>query len=74
MDEVQRQSAGIETTVAAAAPIEETMHLVARVASNEDRIFHVTPPIPGIVQAIHNHEGPDTMGLWGAEFLVSGYD
>ncbi|MEZ4450808.1 MAG: hypothetical protein R3B09_15110 [Nannocystaceae bacterium] len=27
-----------------------------------------------IVQAIHNHEGPDTMGLWGKEFLVSGYD
>ncbi|MCB9701299.1 MAG: hypothetical protein H6711_05365 [Myxococcales bacterium] len=22
-----------------------------------------------IVQAIHNHEGPDTMGLWGAQFL-----
>ncbi len=27
-----------------------------------------------IVHAIHNHEGPDTMGLWGSDFLVPGYD
>ena len=73
IDEVQRQSAGIETTVAAAAPIEETMHLVARVASNEDRIFHVTPPIPGIVQAIHKglgdavKAGDPLVEIWSVE-------
>ncbi|MEM6296147.1 MAG: hypothetical protein AAGA54_33050 [Myxococcota bacterium] len=27
-----------------------------------------------IVHALHNHEGPDTMGLWGEGPLVSGYD
>lgn len=27
-----------------------------------------------IVHAIHNHEGPDTMGLWGAGPTSSGYD
>jgi len=27
-----------------------------------------------LIHATHNHEGPDTMGLWGAEFLQSGYD
>jgi hypothetical protein len=27
-----------------------------------------------VIHATHNHEGPDTMGLWGAEFLQSGYD
>ena len=27
-----------------------------------------------IVHATHTHEGPDTMGLWGAELFQSGYD
>ncbi|MCA9661726.1 MAG: hypothetical protein KC486_25535 [Myxococcales bacterium] len=27
-----------------------------------------------IVQGIHNHEGPDTMGMWGKEFLQPGYN
>jgi hypothetical protein len=27
-----------------------------------------------IVHAIHDHEGPDTMGLWGPDFFTSGYD
>lgn len=27
-----------------------------------------------VVHAIHNHEGPDTMGLWGEEFLSGGFD
>jgi hypothetical protein len=27
-----------------------------------------------LVHSIHNHEGPDTMGLWGPVQLVSGYD
>lgn len=27
-----------------------------------------------IVHATHTHEGPDTMGLWGSELFVSGYD
>ncbi|MDC0719687.1 hypothetical protein [Nannocystis bainbridge] len=27
-----------------------------------------------LLHALHNHEGPDTMGLWGPEQLVSGYD
>jgi hypothetical protein len=27
-----------------------------------------------LVHALHNHEGPDTMGLWGEGPLVSGYD
>ncbi len=27
-----------------------------------------------IVHAIHDHEGPDTMGLWGPDLLTSGYD
>lgn len=27
-----------------------------------------------IVHATHTHEGPDTMGLWGEELFMSGYD
>ncbi|MCY1068667.1 hypothetical protein OV090_28265 [Nannocystis sp. RBIL2] len=27
-----------------------------------------------LLHALHNHEGPDSMGLWGPEQLVSGYD
>ena len=27
-----------------------------------------------VVHALHNHEGPDTMGLWGEGPLMSGYD
>lgn len=27
-----------------------------------------------VVHAIHDHEGPDTMGLWGADLFTSGYD
>ncbi len=27
-----------------------------------------------VVHAVHNHEGPDTMGLWGEVFLEPGFD
>ncbi|MCX4241789.1 hypothetical protein [Paraliomyxa miuraensis] len=27
-----------------------------------------------VIHAIHDHEGPDTMGLWGPDLLTSGYD
>ena len=27
-----------------------------------------------IVHSTHTHEGPDSMGLWGEEFLIPGYD
>lgn len=27
-----------------------------------------------LVHSIHNHEGPDTMGLWGSDTFSSGYD
>ncbi|MFO7561495.1 MAG: hypothetical protein R6X02_02530 [Enhygromyxa sp.] len=27
-----------------------------------------------VVQAVHNHEGPDTMGLWGEQLLSGGFD
>ncbi|HEY8378393.1 MAG TPA: neutral/alkaline non-lysosomal ceramidase N-terminal domain-containing protein, partial [Nannocystis sp.] len=27
-----------------------------------------------LIHALHNHEGPDSMGLWGPQQLVSGYD
>ena len=27
-----------------------------------------------VVHSLHNHEGPDTMGMWGKELVVSGYD
>jgi hypothetical protein len=27
-----------------------------------------------VVHATHNHEGPDTMGLWGEDLFTSGYD
>ena len=27
-----------------------------------------------LLHAIHNHEGPDTMGMWGPVTLVNGYD
>lgn len=43
-----------------------------------DRVEKVRAKLPGftyvLVSSTHNHEGPDTMGLWGASALVSGID
>lgn len=70
LDAEQHRAAGIETTTAAAGPIEETLQLVARVASNEDSIVHVTPRVEGIVQEIHTglgeqvQEGDPLVELW----------
>jgi len=57
LDDAQLEAAGIETVAAGPGAIEETLHLVARVASNENAIVHVTPRIEGIVQAIHKGLG-----------------
>jgi hypothetical protein len=39
---------------------------------------HVRQELPGFVYVLisstHNHEGPDTMGLWGANAFVTGLD
>lgn len=39
---------------------------------------NVRKQLPGfsyvLVSSTHNHEGPDTMGLWGPNFLASGID
>jgi hypothetical protein len=39
-----------------------------RLADDGKEIDHL------VVHALHNHEGPDTMGLWGEELFTSGYD
>jgi len=57
LDEHQLEAAGIETIEAAPGLIEESLHLVARVASNEDTVVHVTPRVEGIVQAVHKGLG-----------------
>jgi len=77
----QIAAAGIETVVAAAGTIEETLHLVARVSSNEDTIVHVTPRIDGIVQAIHKglgdyvKAGEPLAEVWSVELgnIISSY-
>ncbi len=43
-----------------------------------DTVTHVREKLPGfkyvLVSATHNHEGPDTLGLWGPNPLKSGVD
>jgi hypothetical protein len=43
-----------------------------------DVALRVRAQLPGftyvLVSSTHNHEGPDTMGLWGANMFVSGVD
>src|SRR5688572_14665844 len=43
-----------------------------------DVVVRVRKQIPGfdyvLVSSTHNHEGPDTMGLWGPNFFISGID
>ncbi len=43
-----------------------------------DRVEAIRAKLPGfthvLVSSTHNHEGPDTMGLWGPSPLVSGID
>lgn len=43
-----------------------------------ERIESVRRELPGftyvLVSCTHNHEGPDTLGLWGASFFQSGID
>jgi hypothetical protein len=43
-----------------------------------DSVERVRAKLPGftyvLVSSTHNHEGPDTMGLWGASPFVSGID
>src|SRR5205085_1708074 len=41
-------------------------------------VLKVREQLPGfhyvLVTSTHNHEGPDTLGLWGPDFLTSGVD
>ena len=43
-----------------------------------DSVQRVRRQLPGfayvLVSSTHNHEGPDTMGLWGSNAFVSGVD
>jgi hypothetical protein len=43
-----------------------------------DVAIRVRKELPGftyvLVSSTHNHEGPDTMGLWGRDFFTSGID
>ncbi|MFQ5505017.1 MAG: efflux RND transporter periplasmic adaptor subunit [Planctomycetota bacterium] len=81
LDGEQMKAAGVETIAAAPGTIEETLHLVARVASNENTIVHVTPRIDGIVQAIHKGLGEQVKAgdalaeLWSVELgnTISAY-
>lgn len=73
LDAEQLGAAGIETVPAAPGTIEESLHLVARVSSNEDTVVHVTPRIEGIVQAVHKGLGEQVEAdeplaeIWSAE-------
>ena len=53
LDPEQAAAAGIEAVPATPGTIEQTLELVARVATNEDSVVHVTPRVEGIVQGIH---------------------
>lgn len=57
LDAEQLEAAGIEMVAAAPGAIEESLHLVARVTSNEDTVVHLTPRIEGIVQTIYKGLG-----------------
>lgn len=81
LDTKQLMAAGIETIAAAPGAIEKTLHLVARVAGNEDTVVHVSSPVGGIVQTIHKglgekvNAGDALVELWSVELgnTISGY-
>ncbi len=39
-----------------------------------EQLYHAAPEADLIVAATHNHEGPDTLGLWGPSETQSGVD
>ncbi len=47
---------------------DEVVEIRSMLAADGIEVDHV------VVQAIHNHEGPDTMGMWGGEPLQPGYN
>ncbi len=47
---------------------DEVVEIRSMLAAEGIKVDHV------VVQAIHNHEGPDTMGMWGGEPLQPGYN
>jgi len=47
---------------------DEVVEIRKMLAADNIKVDHV------VVQALHNHEGPDTMGMWGQEFLQPGYN
>lgn len=46
----------------------DVLTLRERLADADSGVDHL------IVHAAHNHEGPDTMGMWGVDLFTSGYD
>ena len=47
---------------------EDVLKIRAKVQAEEPGVSHL------IVTATHNHEGPDTLGIWGASLFQSGVD
>lgn len=81
LDDEQLRAAGIATVPAAPGTIEETLHLVAHVASNENTLVHITPRVPGIVQKVYKglgepvKEGEPLAEIWSVELgnLINDY-
>lgn len=52
MSEERRAAAGVETAPALAAPLRATVWRTGRVALNEDRVAHISPPAEGIIRDV----------------------
>jgi hypothetical protein len=79
-----RKATGVhDPLVARAVVFAHQKEKIALVSIDLVGFFHanverVRKQLPGfsyvLVSSTHNHEGPDTLGLWGASFLQSGID
>jgi PhoPQ-activated pathogenicity-related protein len=79
-----RKATGVhDPLMARAVVLKHEKTKIALVSIDVVGFFHanverVRKQLPGfsyvLVSSTHNHEGPDTLGLWGASFLQSGID
>jgi hypothetical protein len=79
-----RKATGVDDPLyARAIVLHDGKKKIAMVCADVVGLFHATAlrvraKLPGfdyvLVSSTHNHEGPDTMGLWGPSLLVSGID
>lgn len=57
LDDATRRGVGIEVETVAPGTLQRLIALHGEVALNADRVAHIVPRVPGIVQQVHKHLG-----------------